>query len=119
MKFKTLILVAISVGAISAPAAFAQTATAPATGASAPAAAPACVAEKLSSDSTVADLLDNPAAKEILIKHIPALKDNDQIDQARPMTLRSLQAYAPDTFTDKVFAELDADLATIPVCAKK
>jgi len=119
MKFKELVLVAASLGAISASAAFAQTTTAPASAAPAPAAAPACVAEKLSSDSTVAELLDNPAAKDILIKHVPALKDNDQIDQARPMTLRSLQAYAPDTFTDKVLVELDADLATIPVCAKK
>ena len=119
MEFKKLILVAASIGAISASGAWAQSATAPAAASTAPAAAPACVAEKLSSDSTVAELLDNPMAKDMLIKHIPALKDNDQIDQARPMTLRSLQAYAADTFTDKVFSELDADLATIPVCAKK
>jgi len=119
MEFKKLALVAASLGAISASSAFAQTATAPASAAPAPAAAPACVVEKLSSDSTVAELLDNPAAKDILIKHVPALKDNDQIDQARAMTLRSLQAYAADTFTDKVLADIDADLATIPVCAKK
>jgi len=105
--------------AVSAAGAMAQTGSASSAGASASAATPGCAAEKLSSDSTVGDLLDNPAAKAILIKHVPALKDNDQIDQARPMTLRALQAYAPDTFTDKVYADIDADLATLAVCPKK
>jgi hypothetical protein len=119
MKFAKVTAIAGFVLAVTAAGAMAQTAPATGQGASSAAAAPTCVAEKLSSDSLVGDLLDNPAAKAILIKHVPALKDNDQIDQARPMTLRSLQAYAADTFTDKVLADIDADLATIPVCAKK
>lgn len=90
----------------------------PASSNSAASEAPACAVETLSSDSTVGELLDNPAAKAILIKHVPELKDNDQIDQARPMTLRSLQAYAADTFTDKVLADIDTDLAALPACGK-
>jgi len=34
------------------------------------------------------------------------------------MTLRSLQAYAADTFTDKVLADIDTDLAALPACGK-
>lgn len=75
-----------------------------------------CVSAPLSSDSTVGDLLDNAAAKAILIKHIPSLKDNDQIDMARSMSLRSLQTYAPDKFTDDVLKAIDADLAKLPKC---
>lgn len=119
MKFVTSAALAGFVLAGSAAGAMAQTAPAAAAASSSSIAAPTCAAEKLSSDSLVGDLLDNPAAKAILIKDVPALKDNDQIEQARPMTLRGLQAYAPDTFTDKVYAQLDADLATIPVCPKK
>lgn len=69
---------------------------------------------KLSSDSTVGEILDNPAAKAVLIKHIPALAQDDQIELARNMSLRSLQQYAPDDFSDQVLAALDADLAKLP-----
>ena len=119
MKLVTIAALAGFVLAGSAAGAMAQTAPAASSASSSSSAAAACVAEKLSSDSLVGDLLDNPAAKAILIKDVPALKDNDQIEQARPMTLRALQAYAPDTFTDKVYAQLDTDLAAIPVCPKK
>lgn len=109
----------IALSAVAALAAVAVNASAETTKPAAPVAtAPVCVAEKLTSDSLVGDLLDNEAAKAILIKHVPDLKDNDQIEMARAMSLRSLQAYAADTFTDKVLASIDADLATIPVCAK-
>lgn len=119
MKFANVAIILFACSAATAVPALAQTAASASSSSSSSAAAPACVAEKLSSDSLVGDLLDNPAAKAILIKHVPELKDNDQIDQARPMPLRSLQAYAPDTFTDQVYADIDADLATIPVCPTK
>jgi len=118
MKITKFALAAFALGAAMSASAMAQTAAPAATSSTSSSAAASCVAEKLSSDSTVGDLLDNPAAKAILIKHVPALAGNDQIEQARPMTLRSLQAYAADTFTDKVLADIDADLATIPVCKK-
>jgi hypothetical protein len=93
--------------------------------AQAPAPAPAasgapagCVKEKLSTESLVAELLDNPAAKAVLIKHVPTLKDNDQFEMARPMSLRAVQAYAEDTFTDKILDAIDADLSKLPVCGK-
>ncbi len=119
MKNLKVVALACGFAAICATSAMAQTAPVPAEASASSSAAPACVGEKLSSDSLVGDLLDNPDAKAMLVKHVPDLKDNDQIEQARPMTLRSLQAYAPDTFTDKVLADLDIDLATLPVCAAK
>ena len=119
MKITTFAISITLAATLFVSGALAQTASVPTGSAVEAAPAPSCVAEKLSVDSLVGDLLDNPAAKAILIKHVPELKDNDQIDQARPMPLRSLQAYAEDTFTDKVLADIDADLSTLPVCEKK
>lgn len=81
-------------------------------------AAGACVKEKLSTESLVSEILDNPQAKEVLIKHVPTVKDNEQFDMARGMPLRAIQAYAEDTFTDKILDAIDADLAKIPLCGK-
>lgn len=89
----------------------------------APAAAPVagaanCTTDKLSSESLVAEILDNPAAKEILVKHVPPIKESDQIEMARSMPLRALQPYDEKAFSDKVLDAIDADLAKIPACAK-
>jgi len=109
MKHVKIAGAALILGALGCGQAFAQ-APAAKPAASAPAAQP----EKLSSDSLVGDILDNPAAKAVLIKHIPDIGKDDQIEQARGMTLRSLQDYAPEAFTDKVLAAIDADLAKVP-----
>lgn len=77
-----------------------------------------CTNEKLSTESLVSELLDNPAAKEVFAKHVPAIKESDQIDMARPMPLRALQPYDETAFSDKVLDAIDADLAKIPLCAK-
>lgn len=68
---------------------------------------------KFSSDSEVGQLLDNPAAKAVLIKHIPAIAQDEQIEMARSMSLRSLQQYAPDDLSDQLLAKIDADLAQL------
>ncbi len=78
----------------------------------APAAAPAAAVLSTSATS-IGDLLDNAAAKAVLMKHIPALVSNDQIDMARSMTLKDIQAFAGDTLTDEALAKIDADLAAI------
>jgi hypothetical protein len=116
MKIAKIIVVTGLVSSLFTGAAFAQTAPAPGVAPSSSSASVTCVTEKMSSDSLVGDILDNPTAKAILIKHVPEIGQSDQIEQARPMTLRSLQDYAAEAFTDKVLAELDADFATIPVC---
>lgn len=86
----------------------AQTAAKPATQAAVQAAG------KLSSDSTVGDLLEYAPAKAVLLKHIPEMVSNPQIDMAAGMTLRSLQAYSSDLLTDAKLAEIDTELAKLP-----
>ncbi len=66
-----------------------------------------------SSTTEIGALLDDPAAKAILEKHVPGMTTNDQVDMARAMTLKDIQQYSPDEITDKVLAEIDADLAKL------
>jgi len=61
--------------------------------------------------STINDLVANPEAKAVLEKHMPAIVQ--AAGQVGGQTLKSLQAMAPDRLTDKVLAEIDADLAKI------
>ena len=68
-------------------------------------------------DTDIGTLLDDPAARAVVDKHVPGFSSGDQIDMARGMTLRAIQQFAADTLTDKVLAEIDADLAKLP--AKK
>ncbi len=66
-----------------------------------------------SSTSTVGALLDNPAAKAVLMQFIPDVVTNPQIDQGRGMQLRELAQYAP-ALTPEMFARIDAELAKLP-----
>ncbi len=100
---KLLIAFAAASAALSAAPAFAAD--------PAPAAAPA--AKLSTADTTIGDLLDNPAAKAVLARHIPALIENAQIDMARSMTLKQIQGFAGDALTDEVLAKIDTDLAAI------
>ena len=64
-------------------------------------------------DTDLGTLLDDPAAKAVLVKHVPTLVNNDQIDQARGMTLQALQPYAGEVLTDDAMKKIDADLAAL------
>ena len=77
-------------------------------------AAPAPAKSYTTADTPIGTLLDDPAAKAIIEKHIPQLLSGGQIDQARPLTLKAIQQYAPEVFTDKLLADIDADLAKLP-----
>jgi len=68
-------------------------------------------------ESTIGELIDNPETKAIFDKYLPGVSSNEQFDMAKAMTLRQVQAYAPDQFTDETLAKIDADLAKVP--AKK
>ncbi|RJF92959.1 hypothetical protein [Sphingomonas cavernae] len=85
-------------------------------------AAPVAVAQAASAaysaaETDIGTLLDNPETKAILEKHVPGMTTNPQIDMARPMTLKQVQTYEPEKFSDEVLAKIDADLAKLP--AKK
>lgn len=62
----------------------------------------------------IGTLLDDPAAKAILEKHIPGMTTDDQVDMARAMTMKDIQQYSPDAITDKMLAAIDADFAKLP-----
>jgi hypothetical protein len=66
----------------------------------------------LTADSTMGELTANPKAKDVLNKYIPEIVANPQMEQAKAMTLRSLQQYAPN-ITDDLLKKIDADLAKI------
>ena len=95
---------AISITTVTA---FAQTAPAPTP------AAPA-KAKYTAEETDLGTLLDNPATKAIVEKHIPGMTTNDQVDMARGMSLKAIQQYAPDDVTDQRLAAIDADLAKLP-----
>lgn len=79
-----------------------------------------------SSTTPLGTLMADPQAKAVLIKHVPMMAQNrDQQsagggleEQAAGMTLRELaevtKAYTGEMFSDKVMAEIDADLAKLP-----
>lgn len=78
--------------------------------------APAAAAKPLytSAETPLGDLLDDPAAKAILVKHLPDVVNKEGIDMARGMTLKQLQNYAADQVTDAKLAVIDAELAKLP-----
>ncbi|MET0387261.1 MAG: PQQ-dependent dehydrogenase, methanol/ethanol family [Polyangiales bacterium] len=61
----------------------------------------------------IGKLLDDPAARAIVDKHVPGLSGRPQIGLARSMTLKQLQNYSPE-FSDPVLAKIDADFAKLP-----
>ena len=63
----------------------------------------------------IGELLDNPATRTVLARHVPAFLKNPQLDMARGTTLYGLQAYLPAQFTDALLAAIDRDLASVPV----
>jgi len=66
-----------------------------------------------SSKTTIGELLDNPATKAVLVKDVPDMVANPQIDQGRPYPLNAVTAYVPE-LTPEMLAKIDADLAPIP-----
>ncbi len=99
--------------ALAAASAAASAAPALADHHAAPAAAPAAATGFSVETSTIGDLLDNPGAKAILVKHMAGMAENPQIEMARPMTLKQIQGFAPDQISDEVLAKVDADLKAL------
>jgi len=70
--------------------------------------------QKWSSDALVGDLLDFEPAKAVLIKHMPDLIQDGQIEMVRGLSFRSLQQFSPEVLTDALLEKIDADLAKLP-----
>ncbi len=76
-------------------------------------AAPAPAAKLSTADTTIGDLIDNPAAKAVLDKHMPGFSTNPQVEMARGMTLRAIQPMVPDQIKAETLDAIDADLAKL------
>jgi acetyl esterase/lipase len=74
--------------------------------------AQAHTAGPLSIESTIGELLNDPAARAVLQRELPQLVSSPQIAQARDMSLASLQPYAPQMLTREVLKTVDEMLRT-------
>jgi hypothetical protein len=98
-------LLALALGAISAPV---LAADAPA------AAAPAAKAAYSTTDTDIGTLIDTATTRPILDKFLPGLSTNDQISMARSMTLRAIQPMAGDKISAESLDKMDVELAKVP-----
>jgi para-nitrobenzyl esterase len=94
-KFLIAAIIAVASAAVGGAPAFAE------------AAAPAGFSVETTDLGT---LLDNPGAKAVLLKHLPDMVGNEQIQMARALTLKQLQGFAGDALSDAKLAEVQADL---------
>lgn len=84
-------------------------------GVGSPAFAQAAAPAGLSVETTdLGTLLADAGAKAVLVKHLPALVGNDQIQMASALTLKQLQGFAADVVTDEKLAAVQADLDKLP-----
>jgi para-nitrobenzyl esterase len=60
-------------------------------------------------ETTIATVLDDPAARAIVDKHVPGFSQRDRIALGRPFTLKQVQSHAG--IPDEVMAKIDADFA--------
>ena len=60
-------------------------------------------------------LIDDPAAAEVLKKHIPTVWANEMFQtMGRDLPLKAIQQYEPDALSDANLAKIQADLDKIP-----
>jgi hypothetical protein len=62
----------------------------------------------------IGQLLDNPAAKAIFLKHLPVVVNGKGLWVARGMTLREIMRHTNGYITDEKLAAMDADLKDLP-----
>ena len=65
-------------------------------------------------DTKIGSLLADPAAKAVIDKYFPGVSSDKRIAMAKAMTLRTVQKFAPDMFTDAALDAADAELAQLP-----
>ncbi|ESQ88317.1 hypothetical protein ABAC460_16790 [Asticcacaulis sp. AC460] len=62
----------------------------------------------------IGQLLDNPAAKAIFVRHLPYVANSGQLWMARGMTLRQIQKHSKGYITDEKLAAMEVDLKALP-----
>jgi len=90
-----------------AGAASAQTAPAPTSGHEHRAARPTI-------ESPIEALINDPATKAVMDKHLPGLAEHSAYDRFKGMTLRQVAPFSDGHVTDAVIAAIDTDLKALP-----
>lgn len=70
-------------------------------------------AAKFSAQSSMALILDNPAARAVMAKYIPDVMSDPQIEGSRVISIGELAGYIPDQLTAEVMVKLLADLNSL------
>lgn len=65
------------------------------------------------SDTPMGVLMADPAAVAVLVKHVPSMAAAGKNPALQSNTLKSIQGYAPQALTEKILADIDADLAKL------
>lgn len=68
---------------------------------------------RFTAQTSMAVILDNPAAKAVMTKYIPAVMADPQIEGARVISIGELATYIPSDLTPEVMAKLLAELNTL------
>jgi hypothetical protein len=68
-----------------------------------------------STDSSIGDLLDDAAAKAVLLKHMPGIADHPQIGMAKAMglSLKAVAGFSGGKITDDMLDAAAKDLAAL------
>ncbi len=65
-------------------------------------------------DSPIEALVNDPATKAVLEKHLPGMDKHPAYGQFKGMTLRQVAPYSQGNITDEKIAAIDADLKALP-----
>jgi hypothetical protein len=101
------VLAAAALAALSTTA-FAQTAPTPAPP------APATAAALPTINSTIKDLLANPATAAVVEKHLPGVSQHPALPQFQDMTLPQVAPMSGGAVTPAIIAAIDTDLKALP-----
>lgn len=68
-----------------------------------------------STDSSIGDLLDDDAAKAVLIRHMPGIADHPQIGMAKTMglSLKAVAGFSGGKITDQMLDAAGKELAAL------
>ena len=73
----------------------------------------AAEAKYSTSKQTIGELVKNEATKAVLVKHVPDLVANPQLEQGYEMKFADIVQYVPDQLTPEKLKAIDEDLAKV------
>jgi hypothetical protein len=65
------------------------------------------------STTLIGTLLQDPAARAVLAKHMPEMLNKPDFPRAAGLTLKQVQGYNPPALSDQTLAAIDADFAKL------